>query len=131
MFSLEECAPKRPPREQKFPLASGTLKFETTVGRDSTVASTKNTICRVSRASHSFASDSLTIMMMLRVPPAMSWPNSAIFILPSGMAVWAPLSGISSCPMTGARRFSGVGSFGPVKSFSRSTICTMPPRLVP
>ncbi len=29
--------------------------------------------------------------------------------------------------MTGARRFSGVGSLGPVNSFSRSTICTMPP----
>ena len=32
MLSLEECAPNRPPRSQKCPLASGTEKFETTIG---------------------------------------------------------------------------------------------------
>jgi hypothetical protein len=36
MLSFDECAPKRPPRSQKLPLASGTLKFETIIGRFST-----------------------------------------------------------------------------------------------
>ena len=34
-------------------------------------------------------------------------------------------------PMTGARRLSGVGSFGPFSSLSRSTICRKPPLSVP
>ena len=32
MLSLEECAPKRPPRSQKWPLASGACKLEITIG---------------------------------------------------------------------------------------------------
>src|SRR5262249_21423265 len=39
MLSFEECEPKRPPRWQKFPLASGTEKFDTTIGLDSIVTS--------------------------------------------------------------------------------------------
>src|SRR5262245_44965753 len=48
MLSFEECEPKRPPRWQKFPLASGTEKFDTTIGLDSIVTSTKNTSWRAS-----------------------------------------------------------------------------------
>ena len=118
VLSFAECAPKRPPRVQKFPLASGTLKFDTTIGRDSTVASTKNTIWRVSRSWHSLTSDSLTIMTMSRMPPARSLANSAIFTLPSGMAVCAPLSGSRSRrPISGYFRFSAVGCLRAVQQF--------------
>src|SRR4030065_184468 len=44
MSSCEECAPNRPPRVQKFPLASGTVQFDTTIGCFSMVESTNHTI---------------------------------------------------------------------------------------
>ncbi len=66
MLSLEECAPKRPPREQKLPLDSRTLKFDTTIGWVSTVMSAKNTISRACGL-HSLRVDSLTIMTKSRL----------------------------------------------------------------
>ena len=60
MFSLDECVPKRPPREQKLPLASGTVKLETPKGLVSVVMSTTHTICRPSRHSFWMASSVIT-----------------------------------------------------------------------
>ena len=49
-----------------------------------------------------------------------------------GNVVWAPLNAdIASRAISGIRRLSAVGSFGPLSSFSRSTICRKPPLLVP
>src|SRR2546422_343891 len=66
-FSLEECEPKRPPRLQKFPLASDTLKVDTPTGCFSSVTSTMNAICRGSR--HSLTSDSFTTTTKSRLLP--------------------------------------------------------------
>jgi hypothetical protein len=50
----------------------------------------------------------------------------------SGNTVCAPLiGGRSRRAICGARRFSGVDSFGPFNNFSRSTICSAPFSLVP
>ena len=130
MLSLEECAPKRPPRWQKLPLASGTVQFDTIIGRFSIEMSANHTICRASW--HSFRIDSSTIMTMSRLPPSLSLANSAIGICSIGKVVCAPFHGdIMSRADLGGRRLSGVGSFGPFSSFSRSTICRTPPLLVP
>ena len=88
MLSLEECAPKRPPRWQKLPLASGTVQFDTIIGRFSIEMSANHTICRASW--HSFRIDSSTIMTMSRLPPSLSLANSAIGICCMGKVVCAP-----------------------------------------
>jgi len=88
-FSFEECEPKRPPREQKSPLASGTLKVEITTGVFSSVASTIHTIWRGSV--HSLASDSFTTTTMSRLPPSLSLANSATCMPSTGSAVCTPL----------------------------------------
>ena len=94
------------------------------------VTSANHTICRGSW--HSLRICSSTIMTKSRVLPSLSLANSATGICSSGTVVCAPLVGIMwSSATTGARRFSGVGSFGPFSSFSRSTICSTPPLLVP
>ena len=67
------------------------------------------------RLPHSFTSDSSTIITMSRSAPDLSLANCGIAILPSGKTVCAPTSGdICNSPITGARRLSGVGSFGPL-----------------
>jgi len=43
MFSLDECVPKRPPRAQKLPLASGTVQLEMLKGFASDVMSAIHT----------------------------------------------------------------------------------------
>ena len=130
MLSLEECEPNRPPRWQKLPLASGTVKLEIIIGRFSTVTSANQTICRGS--AHSLRIASSTIITMSRVLPSLSLANSAIGMPFIGNVVWAPLKAdIASRETSGRRRFSAVGSFGPLSSFSRSTICMKPPLLVP
>src|SRR2546425_4172397 len=73
-FSLEECEPKRPPRLQKLPLASGTLKVDTPTGSFSSVTSTMNAICRGSR--HSFTSDSFTTTTKSRRVPPLVFPDT-------------------------------------------------------
>ncbi len=93
-FSLGECAPKRPPREQKLPLFSGTLKFDTLNGLDSKVTSVNQTICRVSR--HSFAICSFTIITKSPVAPRAFFANSGSGMPRSGSVVCAPLLGCSS-----------------------------------
>src|SRR5947207_3341831 len=55
MFSLEECAPKRPPRAQKSPLASGTVQLDTLKGFASAEMSAIHTIWHASL--HSLASE--------------------------------------------------------------------------
>src|SRR2546430_12443247 len=55
--SFDECVPKRPPRPQKFPLASGTVQLDTPNGFDSVVMrseehtselqSQSNLVCRL------------------------------------------------------------------------------------
>ena len=92
MSSLEECPPKRPPRVQKFPLASGTVQFDTTCGYFSMVVSTNHTICRASP--HSSRKVSLTIITNSRSPLSASLANSSILMRPSGIAVCAPTSGV-------------------------------------
>ena len=130
MLSLEECEPNRPPRSQNAPLDSGTVKLEIIIGRFSTVTSANQTICRGSL--HSLRIASSTIITMSRVLPSLSWANSAIGICFIGKVVWAPLKAdIAIREISGSRRLSGVGSFGPLMSFSRSTICKKPPLLVP
>src|ERR1700738_842268 len=58
--------------------------------------------------------------------------NQAIGIAFIGKVVWAPLKAdIGIRETSGRRRLSAVGSFGPLISFSRSTICRKPPLLVP
>ena len=100
MSSLEECAPNRPPRVQKLPLASGTVQFDTTIGLFSMVVSTNHTICRASP--HSSRKVSLTIITNSRSPLSASLANSSILIRPSGIEVCAPTSGvISSQPISG------------------------------
>ena len=88
MLSFEECEPKRPPRWQKLPLASGTVQFDTIIGRFSIVMSANHTICRASW--HSFRIASSTIMTMSRLPPSLSLANSAIGICSIGKVVCAP-----------------------------------------
>src|SRR5258708_5690620 len=113
MLSLEECAPNRPPRAQKFPLASGTVKLEIIIGRFSTVMSANQTIWRGS--AHSLRIASLTIITMSRDLPSLSLANSAIGIPSIGKVVWAPLKAdIANREISGRRRFSGVGSLGPL-----------------
>ena len=122
--------PNRPPRPQKSPAASGTVQLATPNGFDSDVISAIHTICRDSR--HSLAVDSSVITTKSRTRPSLFFPNSASSMPSSGNTVWAPTFGErSSLPICGYSRFSGVGSFGPSRSFCRSTICKMPPRLVP
>ena len=71
-------------------------------------------------------------MTMSRVPPSLSRANSAIGICSIGKVVCAPVHGvITSRDDLRRRRLAGVGSFGPLSSFSRSTICSTPPLLVP
>ena len=71
-------------------------------------------------------------MTMSRLPPSLSRANSAIVICGIGKVVCAPVHGvITSRETSGAIRLAGVGSFGPLSSFSRSTICSTPPLLVP
>jgi hypothetical protein len=60
MFSFDECVPKRPPRAQKPPLASGTVQLATPNGFVSVVMSTIHTICRPSRHSFWIASSVMT-----------------------------------------------------------------------
>src|SRR5215831_18285452 len=91
MFSLDECEPKRPPREQKFPLASGTVQLETLNGTLSAVMSAIHTICRGSW--HSLTSDSSTITAKSRLPPPLSFANSATSTPSTGNVVCAPLVG--------------------------------------
>jgi hypothetical protein len=130
MFSFDEWVPKRPPREQKLPLASVTVKLATPNGRDSVVMSAIHSICRAS--AHSLTSDSSTTATKSRVRPVLSRANSAISIPSSGNAVCAPtLGGSVSRPTSGYARFAGVGPDGPASSFARSTICTMPSLFVP
>src|ERR1700716_3432227 len=66
MFSLDECVPKRPPRAQKLPVASGTVQLATPIGRASLVISAIQSICRAS--AHSFTSDSSTMATKSRGP---------------------------------------------------------------
>src|SRR5207237_6097858 len=115
MLSLEECEPNRPPRWQKEPLASGTVKLEIIIGRFSTVTSANHTICRGSL--HSFRIASSTIMTMSRLLPSLSLANSAIGMFGIGNVVWAPFNAdIGIREISGERRLSGVGSFGPLRS---------------
>src|SRR5207249_10787423 len=87
-FSLEECEPKRAPRLQKLPLASGTLKVDTPTGSFLSVTSTMNAIWRGSR--HSFTSDSFTTTTKSRRLPPLSFANSAISMPMTGSVVCAP-----------------------------------------
>src|ERR1700755_775670 len=89
MLSLEECEPKRPPRSQNEPLASGTVYFEIIIGRFSTVTSANHTICRGSL--HSFRIASSTIITMSRGLPSLSFANSAIGMPFIGNTVCAPV----------------------------------------
>jgi len=94
------------------------------------VTSTNHTICRGSP--HSFRIASSTIMTMSRLLPSLSCANSAIGMPGIGKVVWAPLNAdIGIRDISGKRRFSGVGSFGPLSSLSRSTIWRKPPLSVP
>jgi hypothetical protein len=80
--------------------ASGTVQFEITIGRLSTVTSRNHTSWRGSL--HSLVSDSFTIMTMSRSCATLSLANSAMRIFPSGNTVCAPVVGdMSSCPITG------------------------------
>src|SRR2546429_5617059 len=88
-FSLEECEPKRPPRLQKLPLASDTLKVDTPTGCFSSVTSTMNAICRGSR--HSFTSDSFTTTTKSRRIPPLSFPDSPLSLAPTRGGALAPL----------------------------------------
>src|ERR1700730_16739284 len=109
MFSLDECVPKRPPRAQKLPLASGTVQLATPIGRASLVISAIQSICRASV--HSFTSDSSTMATKSRALPSLSRANSPMFIFSSGKAVCAPtLDGIVSRPTSGNCRLAGGGS---------------------
>ena len=74
MLSFAEWVPKRPPRAQKLPLASGTWKFEITIGCASIVTSTNQAICCGS--SHSLRICSSTTMTMSRSAPSASLANS-------------------------------------------------------
>src|SRR6266540_7269691 len=67
-FSFEECEPKRPPRLQKPPGDSGTLKVAMPTGTFSSVTSTIHAIWRGSR--HSLTSSSFTTTTMSR---QMAW----------------------------------------------------------
>ena len=100
MFSFEEWVPKRPPRLQKSPDASGTIQVATDTGRFSTVTSTNQTNCRGS--SHSFLICSSVMTTKLRTLPILSLANSAIGMSSTGKVVWAPLSGdIMKRPVSG------------------------------
>src|SRR5471032_3698445 len=94
MFSFDECDPKRPPREQKLPLASGTVQLETLKGWASDVMSAIHTIWRASV--HSFTSDSSTITAKSRFDPTLSFANSATSTPSTGNVVWAPFVGGNS-----------------------------------
>src|SRR4051812_35621073 len=48
MLSFVECAPNRPPRWQKFPLASGTEKFEPPIGFPAPLAPPHHPLCPLS-----------------------------------------------------------------------------------
>src|SRR5262245_43444787 len=87
-FSWEACVPKRPPRLQKSPDASGTIQVETEAGCCSTVTSTNHTNWRGSR--HSFLICSLVTTTKLRTLPTLSLANSAIGMPSTGNAVCAP-----------------------------------------
>ena len=89
MLSFDECAPKRPPRSQKLPLASGTVQLEIIIGRVSVVTSANHTICRGS--AHSLRIASSTIITMSRLWPSLSFANSAIGMPFIGNTVCAPL----------------------------------------
>jgi hypothetical protein len=94
------------------------------------VTSANHTICRGS--AHSLRIASSTIITMSRLWPSLSRANSAIGIFGIGNVVWAPLKAdIGIREISGKRRLSGVGSFGPLISLSRSTICNTPPLSVP
>ena len=92
-FSLDECAPKRPPREQKPPpesgCFSGTVKLATPTGIFSSVMSTIHTIWRGSW--HSLVSDSFTTTTKSRRGPPLSFANSATSMPSTGRAVCAPV----------------------------------------
>src|SRR5574341_1334741 len=108
MFSLEELEPKRPPRLQKFPLDSGTWKFEITCDFAGVVTSARNTIWRFSW--HWLARDSLTMTTMSRFLPRLFLAKSGIVIPGIGKVVWAPPVGARSRrPSCGARRSAEVG----------------------
>src|SRR5436190_17950262 len=119
--SLLEWGPKRPPRRQKSPLDAGTWKVATENGRVSVVTSTTNVACRDSRHSLAVASETRTTKSRTR-----SWvlaAQSAIARPGTGNAVCPPqLGDMESRPISGLLRFAAVGSFGPVRSFWRSTI---------
>src|SRR5471030_2480077 len=100
MFSFDECEPKRPPREQKLPLASGTVQLETLNGFASEVMSAIHTIWRASV--HSFTRDSSTITAKSRFDQTWSLAFSAPSPPRTGKVVWAPLvGGISRRPTSG------------------------------
>src|SRR5213078_3641755 len=62
-----------------------------------------------------------------RLRASLSFANSAISMPSSGKLVCAPnWGGKSRRAICGWTRFAGVGSFGPFRSFSRSTICNTP-----
>jgi magnesium transporter len=69
VLSFDECAPKRTPRSQKLPLASGTEKVETVIGRLSTLISANHTIWCVSWQPLVRPVASLTIMTKSRIAP--------------------------------------------------------------
>src|SRR5437764_765013 len=100
MFSFDECEPKRPPREQKLPLASGTVQLATLNGCFSDVISAIHTIWRASV--HSFTRDSSTITAKSRFEPTLSFENSATGTPRTGKVVCAPLvSGMYMRPTSG------------------------------
>src|SRR5207245_3452287 len=90
-FSFDEWVPKRPPRPQKLPLASGTVQLDTPNGFDSVVMSAIHTICRVSRHSLVIASSVMTTKSRRR--PSLSLANSEISTPSTGTAVCAPTFG--------------------------------------
>src|SRR6202012_1831670 len=89
MLSFDECEPKRPPRSQKLPLASGTVQLEIIIGRVSVVTSANHTICR--GPFHSFGVASSQGQTMSRLLASLSFANSAIGMSFIGNVVCAPL----------------------------------------
>jgi len=115
---------ERPPREQKLPLASGTLKFETLNGFASAVTSAIHTLWRVSR--HSFTICSLTII----TKSPMALRHLGKFGVAASEAAQRRVRAVGGLQVEPAHlrieQVFVVGSLGPFRSFSRSTICSTP-----
>src|SRR6516165_8347208 len=105
MLSFEECEPKRPPRWQKFPLASGTEKFDTTIVHDH----------------HEITYLAGLVLGEFRDRHFEHRENRVRAV--EGQHVELTDNRIAQV----LRR----RSLGPLRSFSRSTICSTPPLFVP